>query len=145
MSPTIGVVVPHYDDERRLRWVLEALAQQSFPMCDLHVVVADDGSARVPVPPDVPYRCDVVRQEDRGFRAAAARNLGAAAVEGDLLVFLDGDTVPTPGYLAAIARAHEHASQISSGWGGGSTPTSTGAPTGRSRTGCATGRPPVMC
>lgn len=107
MSATVGVVVPHYDDGQRLRWVLNALGQQTFPAELLHVVVADDGSPVEPVLPELPYRCDVVRQEDRGFRAAAARNLGAAAVEGDLLVFLDGDTVPSPGYLSALSRAHE--------------------------------------
>ena len=107
MSTTIGVVVPHYDDERRLRWVLKALAQQSFPAELLHVVVADDGSPRLPEIPALPFRCDVLRQDDLGFRAAAARNLGATAVNGDLLVFLDGDTVPAPGFLSALARAHE--------------------------------------
>ncbi|MYW74740.1 glycosyltransferase, partial [Pseudonocardia sp. SID8383] len=67
-------------------------------------VVADDGS---PEPPDpaalagpVPVR--VVTQDDRGFRAAAARNRGAAQVEGDVLVFLDADTVPGPGFVAAL-------------------------------------------
>lgn len=115
MSPTIGVVVPHYDDERRLRWVLNALAEQSFPAQRLHVVVADDGSSRPPALPDLPYRCDLVRQQDRGFRAAAARNRGAAAVVGDLLVFLDGDTIPAPGYLAAMGAESE---QVGSGFVG---------------------------
>ena len=40
-----------------------------------------------------------------GFRAAAARNLGAAAASGEVLVFLDGDTVPEPGYVSAPRRA----------------------------------------
>lgn len=107
MSIKIGVVVPHYRDERRLRWVLEALAVQTFPPDGLHVVVADDGSPDAPTMAQVPYRRDLVRQQDLGFRAAAARNLGAATAEGDLLVFLDGDTVPTPGYLSAMARGFE--------------------------------------
>ncbi len=101
----IGVVIPHYDDERRLRWVLNALATQTYPLELLHVVVADDGSPQPPSLPDLPFRCDLVRQQDGGFRAAAARNLGAAVVMGDLLLFLDGDTIPTPEYLAAMARA----------------------------------------
>ncbi len=107
VSLRIGVVVPHYDDERRLRWVLNALGAQSYPLDLMHVVVADDGSPGLPVLPEVPFRCDLVQQEDLGFRAAAARNLGAAVVAGDLLVFLDGDTIPHPGYLAAMAHAFE--------------------------------------
>ncbi len=106
VSPqTVGVVIPHYDDERRLRWVLDAVARQRYPLDLVHVVVADDGSPRPPELPALPIRCDVVRQEDRGFRAGAARNLGAAAADGELLVFLDGDTIPEPGYLAALSAA----------------------------------------
>ena len=63
------------------------------------VVVADDGSAQ---PPRVPAGVRVVRQEDLGFRAAAARNLGAAATTSPVLAFLDADTTPEPGYLAAL-------------------------------------------
>jgi len=44
-----------------------------------------------------------VRQADHGFRAAAARNLGAAAAEGELLCFLDADTVPEPRYVQALS------------------------------------------
>ncbi|XAS76837.1 glycosyltransferase [Dermatophilaceae bacterium Sec6.4] len=103
----IGVVVPYFEDERRLSWVLLALATQTCVMADLHVVVADDGSAHAPALPELPYRIDLVRQEDLGFRAAAARNLGAAHVDGDLVVFLDGDTIPSPDYLTAMATAYE--------------------------------------
>ena len=46
----------------------------------------------------------VVRQPRNGFRAAAARNLGARATTAPILCFLDSDTYPEPGYLAAIAR-----------------------------------------
>lgn len=104
---SIGVVIPHYDDEQRLRWVLNALAAQNYPLNLVHVVVADDGSPQLPALPELPFLCDLERQDDLGFRAAAARNLGAARVAGDLLVFLDGDTMPTPGYLAAMAAAFE--------------------------------------
>lgn len=106
MSPVIGVVVPYYDDQRRLDVLLAALGQQDCPG-RFEVVVADDGS---PVPPEVgghPFAVRVVRQPDEGFRAAAARNLGAAHTDAPVLCFLDGDTLPTPGYLTALASAVE--------------------------------------
>ena len=46
----------------------------------------------------------LVRQEDRGFRAAAARHLGATHTTGEVLVFLDADTTPEPGLVEALTR-----------------------------------------
>ena len=101
-APTVSVVVPYYDDQAGLTLVLRALAQQTGGV-RFDVVVSDDGSPAPPlVPSGLPYRCTVVRQPDRGFRAAAARNLGAGRSTADLLLFLDGDTVPTAGYVAAM-------------------------------------------
>ena len=67
----------------------------------VRVVVSDDGSASQPV---VPPGVRLVRQEDHGFRAAAARNLGAAGATSDVLVFLDADTVPEPGFVEKLVR-----------------------------------------
>jgi GT2 family glycosyltransferase len=104
--PTVSVVVPYYDQPAQLALVLTALSAQRYPRELIDVVVADDGSAE---PPDVErWRSElsisVVTQEDRGFRAAAARNLGAHASAGEVLCFLDADTVPTPGYIRHAVR-----------------------------------------
>ncbi|AMY17776.1 MULTISPECIES: glycosyltransferase [Nocardiaceae] len=100
---SVSVVVPYYRQQSQLTMVLAALERQDFPRDRLEVIVADDGS---PEPPRVECALPVtvVRQEDRGFRAAAVRNLGAAAATGDVLCFLDADTVPEPGYVRALAR-----------------------------------------
>ncbi|WP_431838617.1 glycosyltransferase family 2 protein [Cellulomonas sp. Y8] len=99
--PTVSVVVVHYDQQDELDRTLHALARQDHPAGRTEVIVVDDGS---PEPPRVPAGVRLLRQEDRGFRVAAARNLGAAAATGDVLVFLDADTAPEPGYLRALAR-----------------------------------------
>ena len=93
----VSVVVTHYEQPVQLARTLAALSRQTLPAAE--VVVADDGSAQ---PPEVPDGVRVVRQEDLGFRAAAARNLGAAHCTGDLLVFLDADTTPEPDFLARL-------------------------------------------
>ncbi len=99
----VSVVVPYHRDQHDLDLVLTALTLQDHP--DLEVVVADDGS---PEPPSLAAAGDLpvtlVRQERDGFRAAAARNLGARAASGEVLLFLDGDTVPEPGYVSALVR-----------------------------------------
>jgi GT2 family glycosyltransferase len=99
--PAVSVVVVHYDQQAELDRTLHALARQDHPADRTEVVVVDDGSPR---PPRVPAGVRFVRQEDRGFRVAAARNLGASVATGDVLVFLDADTAPEPGYLRALTR-----------------------------------------
>lgn len=96
--PRVSVIIPYYENPTGLARVLDGVAAQTYPG-EIEVVVADDGSA---TPPEVPAHVRVVRQEDRGFRAAAARNRGAAAASGAVLAFLDGDTIPEPGYLDAV-------------------------------------------
>jgi len=105
MTPDVSVVIPYFADQPRLGLLLAALNQQVGGV-RFEVVIADDGSPEPPVvPAGLGFKCTVVRQPDLGFRAAAARNLGAAAAVGDLLVFLDGDTLPTASYLAALVGA----------------------------------------
>lgn len=112
MSPRIGVVIPYYADQVGLDRLLGALAAQTVGARAFEVVVADDGSPTPPVLGERPFAVRTVRQDDLGFRAAAARNLGAAATSADQLVFLDGDTIPEPGYLAAITGADPAAMRV---------------------------------
>jgi GT2 family glycosyltransferase len=100
--PEVSVIVPYFDDQLRLTLLLAALAQQAGGV-RFEVVIADDGSPAPPtIPGDLGFTCTVVRQSDAGFRAAAARNLGVTRAGADLLLFLDGDTLPTAGYLRSM-------------------------------------------
>ena len=85
--PDVSVVIPHYNDPASLERVVHAVRAQDYAGA-VEIVVADDGSAEPPAIDGV----RVVRQADEGFRAAAARNLGAAAATGEVLAFLDADT-----------------------------------------------------
>ena len=99
---TVDVIIPHYDDPTGLHRMITAIARQTYPRELLHIIVADDGSSQTPeITAPKGVKTDIVKQQDLGFRAAAARNLGAAAGRGEVLCFLDCDTVPEPGYLAA--------------------------------------------
>lgn len=100
-APTVSVIVAHYCQPAQLARTLRALSRQDHPAQRLQVIVADDGSPEVPVVPD-----DVLllRQQDAGFRLSAARNMGAAAATGDVLVFLDADTAPEPSFIRELVR-----------------------------------------
>lgn len=109
-TPRVSVVVAHYEQPAQLARTWAALCRQTVP--PFEVVIADDGSAVPPVVPGTgsateptggpPVR--VVTQPDQGFRAAAARNLGARHTSGDVLVFLDADTVPEPAFLEVLTQ-----------------------------------------
>lgn len=99
--PLVSVIVSHFDQPAELARTLHALAAQDYPRHLLEVVVADDGS---PGAVDVPEGVILVRQEDRGFRLAAVRNLGVRASSGEVLCFVDADTAPEPGYVRALSR-----------------------------------------
>ena len=100
----LAVIIPYFEQPDSLRRMYAALevAEVGVPW---EVVVVDDGSSEPPpAPPDglVPA-VRVLRQEDRGVRPGAARHLGVAATDAEVLVFLDADTLPTPTTIARMA------------------------------------------
>ena len=107
----VSLIVTTYNRPDALRAVLAGLLAQDDR--GFEVLVADDGSrddtralideaARA-----APIPIAHVWQEDRGFRAGAARNRAAARAKGDYLVFLDGDCVPRPDFIARHRRLAE--------------------------------------
>jgi GT2 family glycosyltransferase len=103
----VTVVVPCYNGQEPLALTFAALARQTYPMDLLEVVVADDGSdPPITVPPGASFEARVVAQGRAGFGLARARNSGAAAATGSILVFLDCDMVPEPDHIEAHARWH---------------------------------------
>lgn len=100
--PQVSVVLTHYEQPGQLARTWAALCRQTLPPTE--VVIADDGSASPPEPPLGGPPVRVVTQPDLGFRAAAARNLGARHTRGEMLVFLDADTVPEPAFLERLTR-----------------------------------------
>ena len=115
MTPQlISVIVTTYNRPDALRAVLASLAAQTDTAFE--VLVADDGSraetAEAVTAEGVHFPVPLrhLWQEDDGFRAAAARNLAVAASCGDYLVFIDGDCILRPDFVAA------HRSLAESGW-----------------------------
>jgi glycosyltransferase involved in cell wall biosynthesis len=100
----ISVVVTTYNRPAALRAVLDGLGAQADR--DFEVIVADDGSrddTRALVEqtrPGFPVPLAHAWQEDKGFRAGAARNRATERARGDYIVFLDGDCIPRPDFIA---------------------------------------------
>jgi len=104
-----SVVIPAFDNEQILEAVLAGLAKQTYPNELVEVIVADDGS-NPPLDPRLPDYPSVAieRQGDEGFRAGAARNLGAHKATGEVLVFLDSDMIPEREWLLEHMRLHHN-------------------------------------
>lgn len=104
----MSVVTTLHNRPEHLRLLVAALAGQSRQPDEL--VVADDGSDEATMSaldaflPSCGFPVKVVRQEHRGYRVAAARNMGIRAATGDYLLFLDCDIAPLPDVLAVHER-----------------------------------------
>ena len=114
MNDLISVVVSTYNREDALHVVLRALSRQSDR--NFEIVVADDGSgpATARVVGEWASRTMLpikhVWHDDRGFRLSDIRNRGIHASAGAYVLFLDGDCIARPNFVAAHRRLAE------SGW-----------------------------
>jgi glycosyltransferase involved in cell wall biosynthesis len=91
------LIITTYNRPDALELVLESALKQSFR--DFEIIVADDGSKdeTKKVIEKFQEKSDIKIihswQEDKGFRAAMARNKAVAKSKGKYLIFIDGDMV----------------------------------------------------
>ena len=108
----VTVVVPYYQAPLELGRTLAGLERQTYPRELFEVIVVDDGSDPPLALPESPLDLRVEYQEDLGFGLARARNTGARAATGDILLFLDCDMIPEQDWLTSHARWHHAASDV---------------------------------
>ena len=103
------VVIPTYKRAGRLSALLSCLAHQTGDAL-AEVIVCDDVSPddTATIARSFESKLPLVyrHQEDRGFRAGQARNMGIAAATGDVILFVDDDVVFPTDFLAAHVEAH---------------------------------------
>ena len=93
----ISVIVPAYNAQRTLGPCLEALRSQTVALDCYEVIVVDDGSTDNTAAIALRYDVHLIRQLNAG--PAAARNRGARAASGEILLFTDADCVPDPAWI----------------------------------------------
>ena len=114
MAELISIIVTTYDRTDALDAVLRSLSQQDDRRFE--VIVADDGSGPETAAlvkawqPRLGAPLSHVWQEHRDFRAAEIRNRAIRASHGDYCVFLDGDCLARPDFVAV------HRSLAERGW-----------------------------
>lgn len=111
MADLISVIVTTWNREDALDAVLRSLAVQTDR--DFEVIVADDGSGPATEKLIAEWKGKLglplqhVWQEHRGFRAGEIRNRAILASKGSYCIFLDGDCIARPNFIATHRRLAE--------------------------------------
>jgi glycosyltransferase involved in cell wall biosynthesis len=99
-TPMVSVIIPAHNEERYLGPTLDALCEQDYGRFEVLVVANGCSDATLQIARGRCHRLLVLAQKNLGL----ARNLGARMARGELLVFLDADTLLEPKGLRDIAR-----------------------------------------
>jgi succinoglycan biosynthesis protein ExoA len=104
MPPTVSIIVPCYNEQATIRFLLDAILEQTYPRRQMDVVIADGLSqdstrerigAFQKAHPDL-----VVRIVDNPQRTIpSGLNLACAAARGEMLVRLDAHSIPISEYV----------------------------------------------
>ncbi len=102
--PFVSVIVPVYNDARRVGKCIDALLAQTYPRDRYEIIVVDNGSTD--------ESCRVVREypvklliEDTIKSSYAARNRGIQTGRGAVIALTDADCIPCPDWIKrGVAR-----------------------------------------
>jgi GT2 family glycosyltransferase len=109
--PNVSVIVCSYNGARTLRQCLDAVASLDYP--NYEVIVVNDGSTD-----DTPaivqnYPVRLINQPNKGL--SAARNIGLAASNGDIIAYIDDDAFPHRYWLRYLAAAFNRSTHVGIG------------------------------
>ncbi len=94
----ISVVVPNYNQVKRLNKCLSALKRQSYPLSRMEIIVVDNGSDDDSI--EVARRHDVtVLRETKVKSPYTCRNSGIKQAQGKIIALLDSSCIPVPNWL----------------------------------------------
>ena len=106
-KPIFSIIIPTYNTSIVLMQCLQSLCHQSADKSCLEVIVVNDGGKN-----NISENLGLsgsqlslkyLYQEHKG--PAAARNLGIKKAKGDIIIFLDDDSLPTKDWLNATIKA----------------------------------------
>src|ERR1700722_20305548 len=92
----ISIIIPSLNEEKYLPATLESIKRQDFKDCE--IILADAGSTDKTLEIAAQYGCRVIE----GGLPARGRNNGAQVAKGDILFFLDADSMLPDGFLSKV-------------------------------------------
>jgi len=114
-TPKVSIITPVYNRAKNIFHVLNALTEQTFK--EFEIVISDDGSTDNTKEVVDSFRNKLnIRYsyigENKGFRAARARNKGLEKARGQIIIFLDSDVIVSPEYIEHHVNAHKKYDKI---------------------------------
>lgn len=109
----ISIIIPTYNRVDSLPKVLTRFVEFGKDLrlrCDLEFILLDDGSTDgtkdvvSKIAPNFPFKFNYLYRKNKG--AAATRNEGVRLAQGDIVLFLDSDIIPTGDLLYEHYRFH---------------------------------------
>jgi glycosyltransferase involved in cell wall biosynthesis len=97
-SPYVSVIIPVYNDSKRLQVCLNALENQTYPIDKYEVIVVDNGSETEVSPLVSSYRQAKATHESKPG-SYAARNKGLSMAKGEIVAFTDSDCIPATDWI----------------------------------------------
>lgn len=97
----VSIIIPTYNEEEYLPNLLTSIQRQGFD--DKEVIIADAHSVDNTLEIAESFGCKIVP----GGLPATGRNNGAKVAEGELLLFLDADSVLTNNYISSAIEEFE--------------------------------------
>lgn len=105
---TTSVVIAAFNEEQHIARLLSSLSNQT--RAPLDIIVVDDGSHDRTAEIAQHFGARVIRMPHRG--PAVARNAGAEAARGDVLVFIDGDMAVCSTFLERVVAPIEERGEV---------------------------------
>jgi succinoglycan biosynthesis protein ExoA len=104
MRPIVSVIVPCYNEEHTIGLLLDAILQQSFPLDDLEVIIADglstDGTREVIKRFSRNHPTLNIRIVDNIKRIIpSAINVALDHAQGEVIIRLDAHSIPNTNYI----------------------------------------------
>ena len=112
MNPLVSVIIPCRNEEKTIHLVLEALFEQSFPLQNMEIVIADglstDGTRRAIHAFSEAHPALFVRLVDNPKQIIpTGLNTAIKASKGELIVRMDAHSLPKQDYVQRCYNAHQ--------------------------------------
>lgn len=104
----ISVVIPVFNAEKFINATINAVLDQKTEDFAIELITVNDGSkdGTLAILERFGDKIKLINQENRG--PAAARNAGAHAASGEIIVFTDSDTIPQADWLANLYQVFKN-------------------------------------